>query len=937
MKRPQMIWAVAVAVLGMRLAAFAEEAYIASTTKGPVYSIDTGYKIGPTTGVYADFEFIARTADVFPANTYQQFVFEAGGGGAARFYINGTTGNGALAWNFTKEYVWSSTGVTMVPGTRYQMSVDAFTRSAWLDVAGVRSYTANFAANTTVPNYTETIKLFSGTGGGGNGALMKLYRFTITESGETVHDYVPALKGGMAGMYDLTTGEFLYDIRSASQAFEYGGDILELEDDAYIESDGTSFMNSRFVMNPGAKVEMDYALVGANATQRRLFGADVSGATFFSAYYINGSGNMSFGIGDAFVPWSTGIVTNFYRHRAVLDVANIHAYYITRFHTNWTGNASVAYGICATNISKTAAHPMGLFGDCSAATGLTSANRATVKVYGVKCWQNGELVHDYVPHVKGGVAGFRDLVDGAFIMGEVASAFTAGGNITREADDGYISSTGNNYNTGYRYIDTGYIASANTRVELDYALADNYPAGDYVDNQDWFLFEAVGSLRIDAYLNKQGMGWSGVDKNWHNFNMPLQTAQKDVRRTTIVDNTGWAAILTAGFTNRYYTATPASATYNSKTLRLAGPTSGNGYAPLKIYGLKIYESGSLVRSYVPCVKDGAAALKETFTDTYVFSEVNRPFFTAGGNITDYGNSDAYIESDGTQGINTGWLMNGSESRIEADFAFTDTYRVNGNYQQRVFGTDTTGDLVYALYINGNGQFMYGFGNTFINTHGPGAAADSKRHTAIIDGYHDRLYFITGGVTNNSYDISADAHDHSTTVPMGIFATPNQAAATTWRNGAKMKLFSLRVYECDGLVHEYLPYRKGSTFGLYDTVDKVVKTDARNSATPFKIGGMGVDGAERWLVEPSGGKLTVNDGTKILSANASGAQSYKWTKNGEAITDGADGDLAVSWTRGGKTDTYAVTPVYSIYGNEVEGAPVSVMVENVPIATTVVIR
>ena len=166
MKRPQMIWAVAVAVLGMRLAAFAEEAYIASTTKGPVYSIDTGYKIGPTTGVYADFEFIARTADVFPANTYQQFVFEAGGGGAARFYINGTTGNGALAWNFTKEYVWSSTGVTMVPGTRYQMSVDAFTRSAWLDVAGVRSYTANFAANTTVPNYTETIKLFSGTGGG---------------------------------------------------------------------------------------------------------------------------------------------------------------------------------------------------------------------------------------------------------------------------------------------------------------------------------------------------------------------------------------------------------------------------------------------------------------------------------------------------------------------------------------------------------------------------------------------------------------------------------------------------------------------------------------------------------------------------------------------------------------------------------------------------
>ena len=103
----------AAVVIGMRFMTLADgDAYIASTTNGTVYSINTGYKIKPTTGIYADFEFLARVADVFPDKNvapndgnslYQQFVFESTGGGVARFYINGQQGAGAIAWNFTKE------------------------------------------------------------------------------------------------------------------------------------------------------------------------------------------------------------------------------------------------------------------------------------------------------------------------------------------------------------------------------------------------------------------------------------------------------------------------------------------------------------------------------------------------------------------------------------------------------------------------------------------------------------------------------------------------------------------------------------------------------------------------------------------------------------------------------------------------------------------
>ena len=928
-------------------ALFAEDAYIASSAtnaKGG-YSISTGYLMKEDTCFVADFEFLARTADASPSDPYQQFVFETANaaGNVARIYINGSTGSGALAWNLTKENVWSTTSQTMTPGTRYKMTLDGYHRNAKLEIDGVQKYTGGVPAGDTILTATRPLRLFSNIGGGGNTAMMKLYRFTIYEKEVLVHDYVPALKGGIAGLYDEVTGEFIYDDHNTGRSFEYGGDILELEDDAYIENTGNGVMNTRFLMAPDTKVELDYALVSTLPLQARLFGADAN-TPFTAAYYINGSGNMSFGIGDEFKPWSTGCVTNYYRHSAVLDVAGDHAYYITRATTNWTGTAS---GLGA-SVKQTSTRSLALFGNAANDQGTSFSAACKSKIYGFKCWKGGVLVHDYVPCVKGGVPGFKDLVDNSFITAENPAALRAGGKgLTVEEDDGYISSSGNNNANGFRYINTGYIVTPHTRVEFDYALADNYPTSGYNGNHDWYMFEASGATRFNVYHNKDGMGWSGMGTNWRKYNgvvPPKQTTTKDVRRTLIVDNhTGFAGIITAGFTNYYDNVTAAadSLTY-STALKLASSSGNSAFSPIKIYGCRIYESGELVRNYVPYVKDGTAGLRDTETDGFITAS-GRVAFTAGGNIASNDRSDAYLESPArTLGINTGYLMKGSLSRVECDFAYTDTTTNSTGttgYQQRAFGTDTAGNLKYALYINGSGNFMYGFGNTFINSHGPGTAADTRRYTAVIDGYHDRLYWIIGGVTNNTYDISGDPHGNTTDVPIGIFSTPNQAAATTWRNGSVMKLYSFRIYEQDVLVHEFVPYKKGSVIGLYDTVDKVVKTDARNSATQFKIGGMGVDGAERWIVPPQNVKLTQRDKDSggSLSANAAGAVSYKWTKNGEAVEGGANGDLDVAWNKHGSTDTYTVTAVYDVFGIETEGDPVPVTVVSAPAGTTLSFR
>ena len=919
-------------------ALFADDAYIQSDG---TQAITTDYYINAKTKIEIDFQMTAITSQ---ARLFGQDGDAAGH--RAVVYFGDTANNFKFGYGTT-----TFNGVYLAPNNLQRNTIvyDSPGNKGYLYQNGEQIASVNLtAAHNATANFPMAIFAQCGNAGGsslGNCAKMKLYGFKIYEDGDLVHDYEPAAKGGVTGLVDTVTGTFLYGTRPGGGPFTGGGNILELEDDPYIENTGSGQINTRFFMAPDMKVEVDYALVGANATQVRVFGADNSGANFFSAYYINGSGNMSFGIGDAFVPWATTCATNLFRHRAVLDVAGIHAYYITRFVTNWTGNASAAYGMYETNITKTAKHPLAIFGTAKDENGLSFNNSCKAKIYGFKCWKAGNLVHDYVPCVKGGVPGFKDLVDGAFITAENPAALRAGGKgLICENDDGYISTYGNNVSTGARYLDTGYTPTANTRVEIDYALADNYPSSNFNGNHDWYLFDANGTVRLDAYLNKAGMGWSGCDKNWHGFGMSLQTTQKDVRRTVVVDNKGWAGIITAGFTNKSASATSATATYSS-TLRLSGFSGGNGYGPLKIYGCKIYESGSLQRSYTPYVKDGIAGLLDTVgSGGFVSSAIatNALKIVAGGNIEgNSGFTDAYIEGDGTQAISTGVTAK-PDVCYEVDYQFT---RVQG--QARVFGTAEGTTANAELYVqgsaDGSGTVAFGHGATW-GTSGSAsiAAGDLKRRKGVFD-LHTKQW--TLGEFSGSL---SDVTEGTSTYLIGLFAKGGNAAGTSFVQNpnftpkySHLRIYSFRIYEyvngVKTLTHEFLPYKKGSVVGVYDTQTGEVKTNGIPSGNDLTICGMGVDGSERWIVRPQNTTLTKDDVSTTLSANASGAVRYRWTKNGTAIEGGTDGDLTVEWAKGGATDTYTVTPVYDVYGNETDGESISCTVFNHPLGMMILLR
>ena len=85
--------------------------------------------------------------------------------------------------------------------------------------------------------------------------------------------------------------------------------------------------------------------------------------------------------------------------------------------------------------------------------------------------------------------------------------------------------------------------------------------------------------------------------------------------------------------------------------------------------------------------------------------------------------------------------------------------------------------------------------------------------------------------------------------------------------------------------------------------------------------------------------TVKHGeTATLTASAPGAASYRWLKNGAAVSGGADGTLAATYGGAGVVDSYQAIAVYAIDAATAESEPSApATVEGVPSATVLIIR
>ena len=938
----------AIAALSVSFGAFAEDAYIESD--GTQF-INTGYYPSGKTKIEVDFQLTE-------AKDGSDCVFGNYGDPNFSVLLYAKPNVSSKQFQFCgKDEGWSgqNSGVA-VDTTRHTMVIDVPKKQGTM-----------FAPDETIQGqakfkddwtYTKTaawpIALFAScNNASGTSARQhvkaKIYGVKIWESDDNgenytlLHDYSPVVNGGVAGFEDVKGGGFYTcDGLVASE-----NTAKEMTGPAYIESNGGTYsiVDTRYFPNYKTKVEVDFQMVSVQSGVVPFGEYGASGFTMF--LFCNTESPVKFRPQAQDATYRSGIDTpkltcDVARHKLVMDVP------ARNIEMQRPGGAVEVKGRMpdSETYTGTSSWPLTLFGSANNAYGTTQKN-AKARIYEVKIWEKSDNDEDYtlcrhfVPAVQGGVAGFYEKCSGKFNSGE---GLTAGGKID-ECDEQYIE----NNTSSKGSFDTGLKVTDKTKIVCDFM-----PLSDA--NQK-FPFEAGDATSATNGAKRMYMRTYGNGKNFYAYacgsKLWVESAirfRPYIRRELTLDAKNNQFIIGSPYDNAVQTMTIAAfdcPNESSNTLKIFSNGTANGnYLQGRLYSFKVYEDDALVGDYVPICQGGTYGLVDkvsgkvltkasgsvAFAGLTSNNALNEAFFEASIRA-----EDAYIESDGTQGIDMSYFTT-PQTRYEIDYQMT---AIRG--QNRPFGA-AVGDLSAELYIQGeavgSGNVAFGVGNTWVGQT-TGVASDLNRHVAVLDLANRECGYSGKGMFAFSSDTICN---RNSSLVMSLFTKGTSATfgGGEAKHRTAMKLYAFRIYEAGKLVHEWLPYKNGDVVGIYDTMTGEVKTNDIAGGNAFTYGGgLGYGkfaGTKTDLVIAPGNCAVSPNGAKTLSAYAPGATSYKWTRNGEVVDGATGGELTVYWTRPKDGPVvYGVTPVFTKNGEQIEGKEVTAEVTNEPQGLMILVR
>lgn len=392
---------------------------------------------------------------------------------------------------------------------------------------------------------------------------------------------------------------------------------------------------------------------------------------------------------------------------------------------------------------------------------------------------------------------------------------------------------------GLAYIRTNYTANPNTRVWADFQL--NSTAG-----QQWVFgqFTSDGNLCFSMYA-----GTNGSPGRWAQCSYNNSIGRGNISSTN-VDTNRHQVVLSAKRHVEYF----ANATVTFDT---TGSSTTNGVAPIgifsnyygqknsnmRLYALKVWNGDTIVHHFVP-VPHGLQIGDFTVPENGLFDIVEQQFYgnagggmfainlpraghwenlglytyDANGNLID-ADSDVFLESDGLEYINTTYTVNPS-TKIYADYQMNSTMG-----QQYMFGrwggSGTNNQLCMAAYVNGKEGASGNWAECSYNLssgsgHASSTAADTNRHQLMLSVQNHVEYWT--GATFASISKTSTQNGPG---PIGIFSS--------YGGGKKsnMRLFRLKIWENDTLVHDFIPVPTGLVIndftapsnGLFDVVEQ----------------------------------------------------------------------------------------------------------------------
>lgn len=356
--------------------------------------------------------------------------------------------------------------------------------------------------------------------------------------------------------------------------------------------------------------------------------------------------------------------------------------------------------------------------------------------------------------------------------------------------------------TGTQYVDTEFIPNANTRIFMDVENPSHPSNGSYFGarsivsatdpNANVMVIMSSGGLRSDYYGNN-------VSTNTYPSGRHIIDKNKNI---VTIGNT---SIVNAGSTG---SSTYALFIFGTNT---AGAFSLAGY--LKLYSCQIYDNGTLIRNYIPCINpDGEAGLYDTVNSKFYGNAGTGVFFAGPPKVSlpsGYTQLE-YIQSSGTQYVDTEFIPN-QDSRIVYDCE-----RLSAAASEHFFGIRTGNSAVaaFCFYIYSSG-WRYAYNSATLTGTGPSTGRyvfDANKNIANING----SAAMTG--TYAAFTAAASAL---------LFAMRSTPSGLSY---GSHKLFTSKLYDNTTLIRDYIPCSNPSgVIGLYDLVNSKFYANAGTGA------------------------------------------------------------------------------------------------------------
>ncbi len=469
---------------------------------------------------------------------------------------------------------------------------------------------------------------------------------------------------------------------------------------------------------------------------------------------------------------------------------------------------------------------------------------AKARCYGMKIWLDGVLVRSFRPCMKDGRVGLYDYVSETIFYSNTGTdlVYDAHEDVPDEFVE-YVEARGNTY------VDTEVIGRSGTRCEADLEwLAVN---GDY------------------GFLDARGT-YGGDDRvmliHTHNAGMAVaygtfkgnygHTYSTGTRYTVASELKAGNQTLVVNGETVYSAADPA--TYDTgRSLYLFGNNRGGAVenrCSARLYGLKIWQDGALVRDFRPCRKRGVPALYDDVDKRIFYAAQKR--LTSPSDFTAEGLPEYFVDyltANGTVCLDTG-VRARAGTRAAGEMAWTrvrdwnqevNVYLedVNMRYERTYLGAVNGESRFYMIHEAGVKSVWSGYGDqrtypSSVTTNmveevvdnGDGTATTNNVEQVVtnnIEWVSGRKYAfdISYAVGSQTIDLDGErilAKDSGASVDAGcnlaLFACNNNG---TPQYEAPARCYGLKLWQDGALVRDFRPCVKDGKALLWDDVTKTL--------------------------------------------------------------------------------------------------------------------